>query len=366
MRIGVDIKIFRIPQSGIPRYVREILTILQKIDTENEYILYEPTPTQFEIFNPKWKKTTIASKLPGTVWLQTRLPKFIRKDKIDVLWCPEQMCPFFRIDGCRIVTTIHDFAFRHYPETLQFTTALILRFFFIRVIHNSTLMVAVSDFTKSEAVKLYPTFPSARIATATCGAPSWSVPFDYSCENRKNNLLFVGNLEPRKNLQNLILALEILKRENMEINLHIVGPRGWKRKKILEIIEKSSIRNQIIFKGFLSESELHDEYLTCKAFVYPSIYEGFGIPVLEALSLDCLVLTSKGTVMQEIAKECAIYFDPMNPSDIADKIRSIYMDSFDRNAFLKEKDYILKKHSWMNAASDLLKAFKLAASEIRE
>jgi glycosyltransferase involved in cell wall biosynthesis len=101
-----------------------------------------------------------------------------------------------------------------------------------------------------------------------------------------------------------------------------------------------------------------EQYLFCKSYVYPSLYEGFGLPVLEALCCDCLVMTSHGTVMQEIAGECALYFDPYDPKDIARIIECVFSESFDRNIYLKNKKSVLQKYSWEKSAHSLLSAFE--------
>ena len=135
-------------------------------------------------------------------------------------------------------------------------------------------------------------------------SPPWLPPQGYVESKRENFLFFAGNLEPRKNLVRLIGALEILRRKHgMTIPLHLAGPAGWKNQSLQALIESSIIRKDIILLGYLSEENLKREYSSCKALVYSSLYEGFGLPVLEALSLDCMVLTSEGTVMQEVAQK---------------------------------------------------------------
>ena len=107
--------------------------------------------------------------------------------------------------------------------------------------------------------------------------------------------------------------------------------------------------------------QLRHEYLTCAACIYPSLYEGFGLPVLEALELDCLALTSRDTVMQEVGGECGIYFDPYSPQDIADKIESIYAPGFNRAQQLARRTSVLEKYSWEQTARRILDVLNAAA-----
>ena len=139
------------------------------------------------------------------------------------------------------------------------------------------------------------------------------------------------------------------------INLHLAGPKGWKNRNLLNLLNRSEVSQQIKYMGYLDETKLKIEYLTCKALIYPSIYEGFGLPILEALCLDCLILTSKGTVMEEIANDSAIFFDANNPECIADSIEKIYKPEFNREIYLSEKKKEkLKNYSWDLSAEKLL------------
>lgn len=358
MRIAIDIKAFKNGTTGIARYLRSILDHLQKIDTKNEYFLFECWSSDYFPVNKKWKKIYTSWKLPGILWQQFILPFQLRKYNIEVLWAPEQVCPLFFMKGIKIITTVHDIAFIHYPETFQPSTLLILKHLFPRVITKSNFLVTVSNYITNDMFSTYSKIcKNANVISCTNGKPDWHIPSDYSAENRKDFLLFVGNIEPRKNLFNLVKALEILCDKGFNVSLHLVGPSGWKNNELYTYIANSRIKKIIHFKGYLPEDDLKNEYLTCKALIYPSLYEGFGLPTLEALCLDCLVLTSKETVMEELAKNCAIYFDPNNSYDIASAIEKIYTANFNRSNYLIDKESILKEYSWTKSAQKLLSLF---------
>lgn len=358
MRIAIDIKSFKNGTTGIARYLRSILDCLQKIDTKNEYFLFECWSSDYFPVNKKWKKFYTSWKLPGILWQQFILPFQLRKYNIEVLWAPEQVCPLFFMKGIKIITTVHDIAFIHFPETFQPSTLLILKHLFPRVIIKSNFLATVSNYIKNDMLSTYSKIcKNANVISCTNGKPNWHIPSDYSAENRKDFLLSVGNIEPRKNLSNLVKALEILYDKGFNVPLHLVGPRGWKNSELHTYIANSLIKKNIHFKGYLPEDDLKNEYLTCKALIYPSLYEGFGLPILEALCMDCLVLTSKETVMEEIAKNCAIYFDPNNPNDIAKAIKKIYLPDFDRSYYLKNNKKVLDNYSWNKSAQKLLDLF---------
>ncbi|MBD3391345.1 MAG: glycosyltransferase, partial [Chitinivibrionales bacterium] len=194
----------------------------------------------------------------------------------------------------------------------------------------------------------------SRIVTVPCGRPDWHPPVEYRRENRARNLFYVGNYGPRKNLVNLVKALEILHAEGITVPLHMAGPRTWKSGKTVGCIERSPVKEHIRPLGYLSDEGLREQFLSCRAFVYPSFFEGFGIPVLEALCLDCPVLTSKGTVMEEVAKDAALYFDPFDPADIARVIKDVWDPGFDHASLLLRGAQVLEKYTWDAASRRLL------------
>jgi glycosyltransferase involved in cell wall biosynthesis len=259
-----------------------------------------------------------------------------------------------------MVATVHDFVIQRYPETCLWTNLLIKKALVPRTIKKSSGLVPVSDYVSKELVEFFPKLRSAsKIIRTVNNAAKEEMCLATRMAVRENFLFFSGNMEPRKNLGRLIKALEIVNASGFEIDLHICGPAGWRNSDFYESIKSSPIKERIKLLGYLSDADLSDQYLKCKAFVYPSIYEGFGIPVLEALNHDTPVLTSKGTVMEEIAESNALYFDPYDVESIAATII----------AFLKSGPYtidkdILKKYSWKQSAKCLADIFEEVRKQV--
>jgi glycosyltransferase involved in cell wall biosynthesis len=365
MNIGIDIKALYKGNAGIAAYIRKTLDTLQRIDAENRYFLFEKAPSTYHIVNPNWKKIVIPSKLPGTIWLMTVLPFHLSRYSIDVFWGPEQIIPcLFKPGKIIMVSTILDLTIRRFPQTMQTANYLINRLFLYRSVRYSRKILTISQCVKNDICVSYPDdAPPRKVVVTYPGKPAWDVSPIIRI-NRGEHLLFVGSLEPRKNLLNLLKALVLLKtRGDAALNLHIVGPAGWKNSSVYDYIAKNDLERQIMFRGYLSEKELIEEYSSCKAFIYPSFYEGFGLPVLEALMTDTLVLSSRETSMEEIAGEGILLFDPHDPGDIAEKISSVYKQDFDRQIYLCHKDSILRKFSWENTASQTLEALTDAYRE---
>jgi len=359
MNIGIDIKTFKNAGTGISRHVRCIIDELQQIDSENRYYLFECRKSDYNPTNPNWSKISQNSKLPGTAWMQLVLPKLIRKYKIGVFWAPGQICPVFGVPSkVKIATTIHDFTHLRHPETCDRFFLLSGKLFMGLTVKKTAAILLVSDCIKKELGDFYPRALSTQkiIRTIYNGASDQNAKIQPA--KRENFLFFPGSLEPRKNLIRLIKAIEVVNESGDVVDLHICGPKGWKNSDIHQHIESSPVKDRIKHLGFLSEDELTEQYLKCKAVIFPSIYEGFGLPVLEALKMNTPVLTSRGTAMEEIAKENAMYFNPYDINSIAETIRD----------FLKTggpaiKAESLSRYTWKQSAERLLEVFKELAGE---
>ena len=355
MRIGVDIKTFSHNSTGIARYLRELLDSLQISDQKNEYFLFECRLTGYKIRNARWQKITSRWFLPGILWQQLVLPFLLNKHRIDVFWAPEQICPIFCMKKIKIITTVHDCVAVHYPHSSQWSVYVINKLLLGPTLSISNRLITVSNFIRSDVLKSFtPAISPHKVVAIPNGKPSWILPPDYTPESRGDYLFFAGNTEPRKNLLNAIKALELLFDKKISIKLYIAGPLGWKNKTVMSYMHHSRIGNNIRFLGFCDDTALISHYLHCKAFLFPSLYEGFGLPVLEALCLDCLVLTSQGTAMEEILGPAALYFNPTNPHSIAKSIETVFSSGFNRSSVLKHKEAVLKNYSWEHSARRLL------------
>jgi glycosyltransferase involved in cell wall biosynthesis len=352
MNIGVDMRPLVVGVTGIARYTGCILDELQRIDSQNNYYLFECRRSNYIPTNPKWKKISGNWRRLNTIWQQFVLPALLKKHNIDILWAPEQIGPVRMPPNTKLVTTVHDFAILRHPEMIS-TINLFLRKFLIPItIKKSAALIPVSEYVRKELIKFYPYAESSRkiIKIVGNGAKEW----DYDAEPRKreNFLFFPGNLEPRKNHLRLIKALEIVNASGFDLNLRLAGPAGWKNAELRKQISSGPLKDRIKYMGVITDEELRNQYLSCAALVFPSIYEGFGIPVLEALKLGTPVLTSSGTVMEEIAGESATYFDPYDVDSIASTIIT-----FLKTGGAPINRELLSRYSWKRSAESLLEVF---------
>ena len=370
MRIGIDIKCLRYNNSGIGRYLISLLNALQQIDNENEYFLFSPHAIDYPITNKNFKlcpysgKFAFQKKIPGILWQQLTLPRLLKQYQIDVFWGPEQTLPLGK-SCCKKVLTVHDFVYKRYPETMRKSVRWINNHIGESSIKEADVVAVNSDFTKSELLHFHPNMEHGKIAVVPCGINCVVTPL--SANPQKKGLLFVGSLEPRKNFTNLVMALEILNKKGIQVTLTMTGPKGWKNSSENSLLQNSPVAKNIQHLGFVSDSELQNLYANSAAVIFPSVYEGFGLPVLEALNHKTPVLTTKGSVMEEIAEDCGIYFDAKSPESIAQTIETFLNGMQD---FLNDKEdkrkAILEKYQWKNSARQLVQIFEqLGHCEVR-
>lgn len=358
MKIGVEVKAFKNGRTGIARYLRMLLNWLQKIDVDNEYLLFTCTPVEYEIINPKWTMTVSPSRMPGVVWQQLVLPGILTRENIDLLWSPEQICPI-RFNG-PVITTVHDLTALRFPETCQRSNRYIQKYLFPATIRSSSCLIPVSNYIGRELLTSYPVeMGDKKMITVTNASPDWEPQCSQASSAGEPFLFFAGNQEPRKNLIRLIEALEILRDNGTIMALHIAGPSGWHNQALKDKIAASPMKEQVRFLGYISEDDLKRQYRTCTAVVYPSLYEGFGLPLLEAFCMGARVITSKNTVMEEIAGDTAVYFDPFDSGDIARVISTVIGKPFNPETFSARVRPVLSEYTWEKSARKLLDLFAL-------
>ena len=354
MNIGVETTELGYGVTGVSRYLRCILNELQLIDSENRYRLFECKESDYTPTNPNWKKIYSNRKRRTTVWQQLTLPKLLKEHNIDVLWAPTQVCPVLRMPSrVKIAATVHDFAVLRYPEMTTPLNLLMKRLLIPMTIKKSAALMPVSEYVRKELIEFYPYTESSRKIIKIVGNSAKDWGGGVKPRKRENFLFFPGNLEPRKNHLRLIKALEIVNASGFDLNLRLSGPPGWKNAELLKQINSGPLKDRVQYLGFITDEELLNQYLSCAALVFPSIYEGFGIPVLEALSLDTPVLTSKGTVMEEIAGDSAMYFDPYD----VDSIAAVIIE-FLKSGGPEINKKILDEYTWRRAAENLLSVFE--------
>lgn len=234
------------------------------------------------------------------------------------------------------VVTIHDMVIRAYPETVRFRTKQLLLTGMKKSMKRADVIITDSEFSKSEIIKYYPQF-SDKIQVVYCGVNSekfYHIDDPERIENTKKSLgidgeyfLYLGTIEPRKNLERLAEAYKILKDKHADVpKLVMAGGKGWLNSGIYSKVQELGLEDSVQFTKYIPDEDLCPLMNGACAFVFPSIYEGFGMPPLEAMSCGVPVVSSGEASLPEVVGDCAVIVDAYSPESIADGMYRVYSD----------------------------------------
>lgn len=365
MKIGVDAYyLYAEHIDGLGNYLLRLLKELSRIDTVNDYFLYTPGVTHAKyadaIFsNPRFRLRQVAGSVRGRrrVWLQSpSLRKQILLDGIDLFFGGAEYFPLFLPKSIVVASTIHDVAFRAIPEAISLTNKLFYNLLFPFFIRRADCFFTVSHHSKNEMVNYLSLNPD-KIRVIHNGIDLAGFTPAKRGE-KKNYILYVGTLQPRKNLVNLIKAFSIISGK-IDDSLVIVGGAGWKNSPLRELIESLSepVAGRILFRGYVDGEELARLYREAKLFALPSLHEGFCLPILEAMASGTAVLTARRTAIPEVFDDAVEYADPLSPEDIATRLYGLLEDRERRSELEKKGIALSKKYSVEIQAAAYLKAF---------
>lgn len=358
MKIGIDVRLWN--QTGVGRYIRNLVVNLQKIDKKNDYVLFaiKEDAKEIKLINPKWK-LVIADIRWHSLKEQYELPKVLNKENLDLVHFPYFSVPLLYKKP--FVVTIHDLIMQHYPTGKASTLPLPLyrakKIGYSRVIKNavkkSEKIIVPLNSVKEDLIK------SLRVSGEKIAVTYEGVDANIKGTSEKNKygkyFVYVGNAYPHKNLDRLIDAFEILKKEETDVKLVLVGKDDFFYKKL----ETKHNDPSIIYLHSVTDTELSSLYKNAIAFISASVMEGFGLPAIEAISNDCLVLLSNIPSFKEVCGESAIYFDPLSEKDIARKMDAVLQNGkkYYFKDLQKSKER-LKLFSWEKMSKDTLKVYE--------
>ena len=258
--------------------------------------------------------------------------------------------------GGKKVVTVHDLTFMVYPETMSRKTLFTLKMLAKRSMKRADKIVAVSEFTKSEIIRLFD-IPSEKIDVVYNAVDLSVYRDDYAVDEidavrskfniPQSYMLYLGTIEPRKNLLRLINAYAMLRKEEKDVPaLVIAGKKGWLYDSIMEAVEANGLSDDVIFTGYVSSEDAPKLMCGAKLFCYPSIYEGYGMPVLEAMACSVPVLTSNCSSLPEVSRDCAVNVDPMSEKAICDGMKKLLFDTELCDTLSKKGRALAEQSSW--------------------
>lgn len=376
MRIAIDCHTLEIENwAGKEQVLFNILKSLATVDKSNQYILYFRNTVALSIEKPdNWRVKSF--RLPTPLWQLAVLFDLFFISKAEVLFVPcSYLLPAIKI-FIPTVVMLHDLTtFLPIIKDSHKKDVIFKEKLFVRLaLKKAKSVVSVSNNTKADCIKYFNISPD-KIKVIYPGNKNNL----YQIKNSEainevlkkynlpqNFLLFVGTLEPRKNIINIIKAYKDYLLENPYINfpLLLVGKKGWYYKEFFQLVKDLKLEKDVIFTGYLPEEILPCLYSRAEVFVYPSLYEGFGLPVLEAMSCGAPVITSNISSLPEVAGDAAVLVDPNSINEIKLAIKKITSDQLFRNS-LKEKGLIQsQKFSWDIFTRELLIIFNAVYNKI--
>jgi glycosyltransferase involved in cell wall biosynthesis len=289
-------------------------------------------------------------------WFDIHVPRMLKKIKADLFFSPDGQCSLTtKVPQCLVV---HDLGFLHHPDSYRQSHGRYYRYYTPKFIGKATTVITVSEFSKRDIIQQYKTAES-KITVIPNGVREVFVPLNYVEQDVVKDkytggtefFLYAGAIHPRKNLMNLLKAFSIFKRRlHSSMKLVLAGRLAWKNNEFLELLKTYKYKEDVVLTGYLEEQELAKLIASAYAFVYPSLFEGFGLPVAEAMKCRVPVLTSKASAMEEIAGGAALLFDPQNIDDIGDKLMRTYKDEDGRKKLVNDGYEIAQKYSWQKTA----------------
>ena len=336
MHIAIDAHSVGTGLAGNETYAANLVEALAEVDRENRYTVYVTRAEAFERFKGRWPNVGVRRTLPHTPLLRVpfTLSAELRRRPVDLLHVQYTAPP---AAPCPVVVTVHDLSFEHLPETFKRRSWMQLRLTVRRTVRRAAHVIAPSEFTRRDLIETYkldparvsaiPLAASARFGPVTDAGEIERVRRHYGLEG--DYILAVGSIQPRKNLARLVRAYSGLRRERGRSNLPqlvLVGKKAWLYGETLKAVEEEGVGDSVVLTGYVSEGDLPALYTGALCFAYPSYYEGFGLPPLEAMRCGTAVLTGDRTSLPEVVGDAGLTADPFDTGAIQGALARLIED----------------------------------------
>ena len=369
-RIGIDVRALAPPLTGTGIYLRELLDRFAELAPSAELHCYANKPAALDRLPPGPFRPHLASGLSsrwGSVWLQTGAKRAILGDRVELFWGPLQVAPLSLIGELPIVVTLHDLVFDLYPETMSWRNRLLLRRLAVPSLHRADRVISVSAATRDAAIeRLGVAAEKIRVVHSGVAERFAPMPADQArarvaelIGEHGEFLLFVGTLEPRKNLVGLLDALEVVAAQtDFDSGIVLAGARGWGGGELRERLSTHPLRQRFRLTGYIEDDDLPALYSAARMLVMPSLYEGFGLPVLEAMRCGTPVLCSSVDPFPEIAGDAAELAPTDDASRFAEALLRVWNDEERRQELRARGLRRAAEFSWHESARQTLSCFE--------
>lgn len=371
MHIAIDAHSVGTGLGGNESYATHLIEALAEIDGVNSYTLYVTRREAVERFTNRWPNFQVRATLPHTPFIRIPLTlgAELRKNPVDVLHVQFTAPP---LAPCPVVVSIHDLSFEHLPETFKWRSRTQLRLTVRRSARQAAQVLALSEYARSDIINTYGISPD-KVTAIPLAAPAHFAPVTDDREFQRvrqtygiqsDYILSVGSIQPRKNLNRLIAAYSSLRRARPEGKLPqivLVGKCAWLYDETLRVIKELGLSNSVVLTGYVPETDLPALYSGALCFVYPSYFEGFGLPPLEAMKCGTPVIVGNKTSLPEVVGEAGVLVDPFDVDDIASAIASVIGDSNFRSQLRAKGLERSRLFDWRETARQTLAIYRKAA-----
>jgi glycosyltransferase involved in cell wall biosynthesis len=383
MRIGIEAqRLFRPHKHGMDRVVLELILNLQVIDKENDYFIFvKPDQDTSAISSTANFKVVEISGGPYPWWEQFKLPRIAKAYNCDILHCTSNTAPYSK--NIPLITTLHDIIYMegsllklllNKASLYQKFGNLYRRIIVSKVVKNSRRLITVSNFEKENITNFFKLKSGAIQAIHNGVNQTFTMKIDINHVTKVKTkyklpddyILHIANKDPRKNTKGVLIAFnEFIKTSTIRYKLLLLGCKDADLKIMLKDIGAVGLREHIILTGYVLDEDLPVIYYLSQLFLFPSLREGFGIPIIEAMSCGVPVITSNTSSMPEVAGDAAHIIDPNKTEDICNGMIKIISDDNYRNELIQRGLIQSKQFSWNSMAFQVLEQYKQLYKEIK-
>lgn len=355
MRIGINGRPLTAPLTGIGRYTFEMTQALLRQGADIVLLSPSPLPCRLDPANGKLELVAdrVTSRIGRQYWELVTLPRLVNGRNVDVFWGPAHRLPGGLNPSIRKLLTVHDLVWRHAPETMRPANRMLETLFMPPAVRRADHIITVSNATRADVLREWPDL-KAPVTTIYPGVTRHE-PLDPSLIVEKWGIrapycLFIGTMEPRKNLGRLLEAFALAGDSLGDHCLVIAGGAGWGRVDIKARTKELGIAHKVLTTGFVDDRELATLLHNAQALAMPSLYEGFGLPLIDAMAAGVPVLTSNVSSMPEVVGDEGVLVDPLDVADIARGVREVLGSQTLRETSRTEVFIRSKLFDWDNAS----------------
>ncbi len=336
MNIGIDARLLERKITGIGRSLNLLLNEIPKVDKNNKYFLFSYGVIDVDksfYTNITTVKIKLPQKLFSPIWNNFILPSYLKNNNIDILFSINQILPLVKVEGCKYISVVHDVIYKADPNFLPTIYRIYLQFFAYFSIKISDLIITVSEYSKEDILRYY-NVDQKKIKVILQSASKDFKPMNLSNIEKedfrrlynfsKNLVLYVGMIENRKNIMGILKVADLMRNINRDVEFILVGKRGYGSNSILKEVKK---RKNVKHLTNIDDTTLKKLYNVADIFLFPSFYEGFGYPPLEAMQCGLPVISANNTSLKEIIADGGILLDANDCDSMANEIIKLLADN---------------------------------------